>query len=217
LFVPVHNDDMLPDLVKFGDGLEFDRTAYELRRLGRAVKLERIPMEILLLMMDRRGELISRGEIIEKIWGNDVFFDTDNSINSAIRKIRQVLKDDPENPAYIQTVTGKGYRFIAEIVAPETPPIVSIAAIGEAQPIDAVSAIEPTVSASLMKRRWIAGLTALIALIAIVSPIVWLRSRRVATPHRVMLAVLPFANLSDDREQEYFSDGITDVKIFVFG
>ena len=102
-------------VLRFGDGVELDRSAYELRRSGRALKLERIPMEILLLLVERRGQLVSRQDIIEKVWGKDVHLDTDASINAAIRKIRQVLKDDPERPLFVQTVTGKGYRFIAQI------------------------------------------------------------------------------------------------------
>jgi Tol biopolymer transport system component/DNA-binding winged helix-turn-helix (wHTH) protein len=103
------------DVVRFGDDLELDPAAYELRRSGRPLKLERIPFEILKLLIERRPHLVSREDIIAQIWGKDVFLDTDTSINSAVRKIRQVLKDDPENPAFIQTVTGKGYRFIAAV------------------------------------------------------------------------------------------------------
>src|SRR5277367_5152162 len=106
---------MPTDVVKLGDDLELDRVAYELRRSGRALKLERIPMEILLLLVERRGQLVAREDIIGRIWGDDVFLDTDSSINGAIRKIRQVLRDDPEKPVYVQTVTGKGYRFIAAV------------------------------------------------------------------------------------------------------
>jgi DNA-binding winged helix-turn-helix (wHTH) protein len=70
-------------------------------------------MELLLFLVERRGELVTREEIIEHIWGKDVFLDTDSGINAAIRKIRQVLKDDPEKPVFVQTITGKGYRFVA--------------------------------------------------------------------------------------------------------
>src|SRR5690242_14718371 len=101
------------NIVKFGDDLELDPRAYELRRAGRPLKLERIPMELLLLLVDLRGQLVTREQIIERIWGKDVFLDADTSINSAIRKIRLVLKDDPENVRFIQTVTGRGYRFVA--------------------------------------------------------------------------------------------------------
>lgn len=106
---------MAADVVRFGNDLELDRGAYALRRSGRTLKLERIPMEILLLLVERRGQLVSREDIIEKAWGRNVHLDTDNSINAAIRKIRQVLKDDPERPVFVQTVTGKGYRFIAKV------------------------------------------------------------------------------------------------------
>src|SRR4029077_3015447 len=85
---------------------------------GRLLKLERIPMEVLLLLIEQRGQLVSREQIVERIWGKDVFLDTDNSINGAIRKIRQVLKDDSEQPRFVQTITGKGYRFIAPVAEP---------------------------------------------------------------------------------------------------
>jgi eukaryotic-like serine/threonine-protein kinase len=103
------------DLVRFED-FELDLRAYQVRRSGRTLKLERIPMEVLLLLAERRGQLVTREEIIEKLWGKDVFLDTDNAINTAIRKIRQVLKDDPEQPRFVQTITGKGYRFIAPVL-----------------------------------------------------------------------------------------------------
>lgn len=72
-------------------------------------------MEILLLFVDRRGQLVTRDEIIERVWGKGVFLDTDNGINAAISKLRQLLRDDPENPVFIQTVKSKGYRFIAAV------------------------------------------------------------------------------------------------------
>ena len=103
------------DLVRFED-IELDASRYSLRRSGRELKLERIPMELLLLLVERRGLLVTREEIIEKLWGKNVFLDTDNSINTAIRKIRQALKDDREQPRFVQTIAGKGYRFIAPIV-----------------------------------------------------------------------------------------------------
>jgi DNA-binding winged helix-turn-helix (wHTH) protein len=112
--------------LRFGEGFELDVRSYELRRSGRPLKLERIPMKLLLLLVEQRGQLVTRDQIIERIWGKDVFLDTDNSINAAIRKVRQVLKDDPERPRYVQTVTARGYRFIAPVV--EVSPPVEIAA-----------------------------------------------------------------------------------------
>src|SRR5262249_52951818 len=87
------------ELLRFGEDFELDLRAYELRRGGRVLKLERIPMDLLLLLIERRGELVTREQIVERIWGKGVFLDTDNSINSAIRKIRQVLKTILDNRA----------------------------------------------------------------------------------------------------------------------
>src|SRR5437660_6686132 len=103
------------DQIGLGEDFELDLRVYELRRAGRVLKLERIPMELLRRLIEARGQLVSRDQIIERIWGKDVFLDTDNSINAAIRKIRQVLKDDPEQPRFVQTITGRGYRFIATV------------------------------------------------------------------------------------------------------
>jgi DNA-binding winged helix-turn-helix (wHTH) protein len=72
-------------------------------------------MEVLFLLVERQGQLVTREEIIEKLWGKNVFLDTDNAINTAIRKIRQVLKDNPDQPRFVQTITGRGYRFIAQV------------------------------------------------------------------------------------------------------
>ncbi len=109
----------LQQSIRFGEDFELDLCPRRLRRGSHVLKLERIPLEILILLLERRGEIVSRDEIVARIWGNDVFLDTDNSIRGAIRKVRQALKDDPETPRFIQTVTGRGYRFIAPIISPE--------------------------------------------------------------------------------------------------
>ena len=72
-------------------------------------------MELLLLLSSRPGELVSRAEIIERIWGKNVFLDTENGINTAVRKVRLALQDDPESPRFVVTVAGRGYRFIAPV------------------------------------------------------------------------------------------------------
>ena len=104
---------MIRELVKFGE-FELDAVGFHLQRSGRTVKLERIPMELLILLVERPRELVTREEIVAKFWGN-TFLDTDNAVNTAVRKIRQTLEDSPEQPRFIQTVSGKGYRFIAQI------------------------------------------------------------------------------------------------------
>jgi DNA-binding winged helix-turn-helix (wHTH) protein/predicted Zn-dependent protease len=96
--------------------LELNLQCYELRRGEAVLRLEKIPMELLILLVEHKDRLVSREEIIERLWGKDVFLDTEQGINTAIRKIRQVLHDDPEQPRFVQTVFGKGYRFIAPIL-----------------------------------------------------------------------------------------------------
>jgi DNA-binding winged helix-turn-helix (wHTH) protein/tetratricopeptide (TPR) repeat protein len=108
------------DCLKLGNDVELDLRSYQLRRAGRALKLEPTPMELLMFLVQHRGQLVTRDQIVEHIWGKDVFLDTDNSINGAIRKIRMVLRDDPEHPRFVETVSGKGYRFAAPVSETET-------------------------------------------------------------------------------------------------
>jgi DNA-binding winged helix-turn-helix (wHTH) protein/tetratricopeptide (TPR) repeat protein len=110
---------MPTNICRFAD-YELDRTAYQLRRKGRPVQLERIPLEVLFILADRRGQLVTREEILERVWGKGVFLDTDNAINTAVRKIRHALHDDSDSPRFVATVPAKGYRFVAEIRAPKT-------------------------------------------------------------------------------------------------
>jgi DNA-binding winged helix-turn-helix (wHTH) protein len=97
------------------DEFSLDCDRFELLRSGRPIKLEKIPMELLILLASKDGNLVAREEIVERLWGKDVFVDTEHGINTAIRKIRLALRDDPEKPGFVQTVTGKGYRFVAEL------------------------------------------------------------------------------------------------------
>lgn len=197
-----------PKSIRFGDGFELDAGAYKLRRAGRVLKLERIPMEVLLFLAERPGELITREQIVERVWGKDVFLDTDNSINGAIRKIRQVLRDDPEDPRFVQTITGKGYRFIARVSEEsDAVPEVQVPA-----PTDEIPVPEPTKTAWYRTGHIRVAILALALLVTAgivalkIHP--WTRPPAPASG-RVMLAVLPFANLTGDASQEYFSDGLT--------
>jgi TolB-like protein/tetratricopeptide (TPR) repeat protein/DNA-binding winged helix-turn-helix (wHTH) protein len=112
---------MAAEIFRFGN-FELDRSAYELRRGGTALHLQRIPFQLLSLLVERHGQLVTREEILERIWGKGVFVDSENSINTAVRKIRRTLNDVAGAPRFIITVPARGYRFAAPISPrPPTP------------------------------------------------------------------------------------------------
>ena len=207
--------------IKIGADLELDPRTGELRRSGRALRLERIPTEVLLLLIEQRGNLVTREQIVDRIWGRDVHLDTDNSINGAIRKIRQVLKDDPEQPRFVQTLTGRGYRFIAPVTE---------AGVEKKFAARELSVVETPVASRTLRdglaakprSRWLWAFFLAIAVILLaVLGVYFERTRYRAhsqlSPQRLMLAVLPFENLTGDDRQEYFSDGLTEEMITQLG
>ena len=105
---------MTGPIYEFAD-FHLDAGRFELLRNGSTLRLERKPMELLILLAAGQGRVVSRTEIAERLWGADVFVDTEHGINTAVRKLRRTLRDDPEHPRYIQTVTGKGYLFLAGV------------------------------------------------------------------------------------------------------
>lgn len=226
---------MLAALFKFAD-FELDCSRYELRRKGHPVKLENIPMELLLLLAESDGRLVSREEIEERLWGKEVFVDAEHGINTAIRKIRQVLGDDPDNPRFVQTVQRKGYRFIAEVSqVPEAS--ASQTGIGtvpeparqsmplppkQAPPVEhrpnasaSASLTEKLAQRKTPTRRliiWMVGAAAalLLAWPAFKFTLSRLTRSVSAQPTIRSIAVLPLENLSGGPDDEYFADGMTD-------
>jgi TolB-like protein/DNA-binding winged helix-turn-helix (wHTH) protein/Flp pilus assembly protein TadD len=184
---------------------ELNLAAYELRRKGRAVRLERLPMDLLIVLVERRGDLVTRAEIVDRLWGKDVFVDVETGVHTAIRKIRQALGDSAETPAFIETVAGKGYRFVAPV---EMVPNATAAPAGAR---DATPAARAPVS-SRRTAALIAG-AAVLGLIAAFAGWRWTW----APPSRVTLAVLPFENLGGDPERGYLADGLTEETIASLG
>ena len=117
-----------PHTLRFGE-FELDVAAYSLRRRGQSIRLERRPMDLLILLVERRRELVSRTEIVERLWGDGVFVDVEMGINTAIRKVRQVLGDAPGTPTFIETVSGRGYRFVADVEVADAPQAVGSIAL----------------------------------------------------------------------------------------
>jgi TolB-like protein/DNA-binding winged helix-turn-helix (wHTH) protein len=191
--------------------LRLDLSRYELSRSGQLVKLERQPMELLIFLVQRKGQLITRSDIVEKLWGKEVFVDVDRSINATVRKIRAALKDDPAAPTFLETIIGKGYRFIGEVDIISTP----------VRPQEAVAQSgSPTVA---HRRSLRAATTSILAALSVlgllyVSNVGSWRERLSgrATPGPIQsLAVLPLENLSHNAEQDFLADGITEELINV--
>lgn len=127
--------------------IELDLGRYELRRRGRRVKLEKKPMELLIFLVGRREQLVSRKDIVSKLWRSDLFIDTGPSINNIVRKIRAALGDNSEKPRFLETVIGKGYRFIGpvRVIDARFPqPDLEQVSPSEAAPDGAVARVERT-------------------------------------------------------------------------
>ena len=204
---------MSSPIYEFGE-FRLDCGAFELLRNGRSVRVERKPMELLILLASRPGQLVGRTEIAGRLWSSEVFVDTEHGINTAVRKLRHLLRDDPENPQFIQTVTGLGYRFIAPVTTIGPSPAVSIPASAHPDSDHQPSTPELVKRATEPRRLWIV-LSASAVCVAVL--VLTIGPHRLASrlPYRAQpaitsIAVLPLNNLSGDPKQEYFADGVTD-------
>jgi DNA-binding winged helix-turn-helix (wHTH) protein len=127
----------MPDKkVRFGD-FELDFGRFQLLRAGKPVRLEGLPLQLLMYLIEHHRELVTREQIADALWGKDVFVDVEQGINTAIRKVRRALDDDSEQPQFLQTVVGRGYRFVAPLTVdaesePALPGTVSLEELGQA-------------------------------------------------------------------------------------
>lgn len=197
-------------ILRFGV-FEANLHARELRKHGTRVRLRGQPFCILSLLLEKPGEPVTREEMRQKLWPVDTFVDFEHSLNSAIKKLRSALGDSPENPRYIETLPRLGYRFIAPVqeVLPDQPPT------RESVPRQS----EGRAPASSRRTRLLVAVSfALLAVLA-AATFAWRRfaPRPSPAPETMSLAVLPFANLTGDSGQEYFSDGLTEEMISQLG
>jgi TolB-like protein/DNA-binding winged helix-turn-helix (wHTH) protein/Tfp pilus assembly protein PilF len=199
-----------PRIVRFGV-FEVDLHTGELRKQGLKVKLHGQPVQILALLLERPGELVTREELKEKLWPADTFVDFEHGLNAAVKKLRAALEDSADNPRFVETLPRRGYRFI--------PPVEGL---GQAPPAQ----VAPEVPTAPVRRArfqpaWLAAL-AVVALLAVLLGlnVGGLRESLLggtAPGEITSIAVLPLENLSGDPEQEYFVDGMTDALISDLG
>jgi TolB-like protein/DNA-binding winged helix-turn-helix (wHTH) protein/tetratricopeptide (TPR) repeat protein len=187
--------------VRFGT-FEVDFRAGELRKNGIRVKLHNQPMAVLEMLLEQPGEVVTREEIQQKLWGSDTFVDFEQGLNKAMNKLRDALSDSAESPRYIETLPRRGYRFIGPVARPEAEVVV----------------VPPQPAPRFLdgKKTLVAAVVILVAAAAVF----WL-GRRHSSPQppsrRAMLAVLPFENLSGDSGEDYFADGLTEEMIAQLG
>lgn len=204
-------------LVRFAD-FQFDLRTGDLHRDGVTLKLQPQPAKVLVMLVSRAGEIVTRQELVNEVWGPETFVDFEQGLNFAIRQIRAALEDDPDHPRFVQTLPKRGYRFIGQTqkVPSELPmPVMSVPEGGQ-------ETVRPF--AQQAKRRWQSaskvGIVRAATILVVACVLLFgLRSRVFhATPPSPSpyafaihsIAVLPLDNLSKDSGQDYFSDGITD-------
>jgi TolB-like protein/DNA-binding winged helix-turn-helix (wHTH) protein/Tfp pilus assembly protein PilF len=210
-------------IVRFGV-FEVDLKACELRKHGFRIKLAEQPFQVLALLLERPGEIVTREELRDRLWPGDTFVDFDHGLNNAVMRVREVLLDSSEHPRYVETVPRRGYRFVAPVEETSVPPPVPATLElegGSTSPPS--SASNPALAHSISEHpgvpRWFTSrLAAAIAVVVVglVALLVFtIHARNVATnqakaTRSTSLVVLPLENLSGDKDQDYFADGMTD-------
>ncbi len=202
----------------------------ELTKGGSRLKVRPQPLEVLKLLLSRAGDVVTREELRQKLWSSEIFVDFEHGLNNSVKELRAVLADSAAEPRYIQTLPRLGYRFIARVEVSETPVFGLVSSSGRGT--KSATASDVSVSGNLgglaerqlagvsSVRRWPALLAiSLLLFLGFVSYLQW--GRRHVRPQpvsgRVMVAVLPFQNLTGDPGQEYFSDGMTEEMIAQLG
>jgi TolB-like protein/DNA-binding winged helix-turn-helix (wHTH) protein len=202
-----------PGTARFGP-YQVDVRSGEVRKFGTRIKLGEQPLRILMLLMERPGELVTREELRVQLWSDDTFVDFDHSLNSAIKRLRDVLSDTAQKSQWIETVPRRGYRFVGNVqwTRPESKPNTYVAAHGKDPDTDWHVAADSPAAPPLPRLAWHFKWRFVSALLVVLLAAGALTKIILGKPAIVIrsLAVLPLQNLSGDSSQEYLADGITD-------
>jgi TolB-like protein/DNA-binding winged helix-turn-helix (wHTH) protein len=190
------------DRLRF-DGYELDVGAGELRKHGVRLRLRGQPLQVLEILLERSGEVVTRAEFQTRIWTADTFVDFDHSLHNAIARIREVLGDSAETPRYIETLPRRGYRYIGPVQDFQRLPLAAETSGHTTQPPALITPPKRT-------RHMVLALCALFTL-GVVAFATWryIHAKAAVSPIR-SIAVLPLKNFSGDPSEEFFADGITD-------
>src|SRR5579864_29595 len=214
-------------LIRFGV-FEIDSTAFELRKHGLRLKLAEQPFQILAILLEKPGQLVTRDELRDRLWPRDTFVDFDHGLNNAVMRLREALGDSSDSPRFIETVPRRGYRFIApveEISGAAHAFVRDSKGVSSADAKPPAEAVAGSANAAVVGPRgtpkgWftlprITLLSAAVVAFAAFSGIALhyvrgMESGKINSAHTMSLVVLPLENLSGDKEQDYFADGMTD-------
>ncbi len=193
--------------LRFED-FELDVRAGELRKGGVRMRLRGQPLQVLEILLERAGDVVTREELQSQIWPADTFVDFDHSLHNAIARIREVLGDSAENPRYIETLPRRGYRYIGPVEDAQAPPA---AAEKTGNAGEVVSLAEPGKPQSRLSVVVRAAILCAVVALGLVAWAAWRSAHaKPAAASIHSLAVLPLSNLSGDPSEEFFSDGMTD-------
>ena len=199
-------------IVRFGL-FEVDLQAGELRKSGLKIRLQEQPFQILGALLDHPGEIVSREDLRRRLWPDDTFVEFDHSLNTAIGRLRDALGDSADNPRFIETLPRRGYRFIAPVER-----LNGAASLQNGEQRPGSSPVEPpTETDSRPRAQWRVGMAAIVLVAAIGAGMYVLHQHYPPPlqtgPRKIMLAVLPFQNLSGDPKQDFASDAMTEEMI----
>jgi TolB-like protein/DNA-binding winged helix-turn-helix (wHTH) protein/Flp pilus assembly protein TadD len=200
----------------------------ELYKQGTKVKLRPQPFQVLKILVERAGDVVSRDELHDLLWPAETFVDFEQGLNTSIKVLRGVLSDSASEPRYIETLPKLGYRIIVPVEvdtegpAPSNEAGVALHPGAAESPVSGTSRNDPAPSQPWSLRRWpvLVGISTVVVIAAaLIGYVLWSRSRPLhqASSDRTMVAVLPFDNLTGDPSQDYFSDGLTEEMIAQLG